>query len=211
MNQVCARRAPRPAGGRTAALVLAAGAATRFGRDKRLHPIDGQPLLARTLAVYRAVLDDVAVVARPGEAAIAALARAAECRLVEAPEAHLGQARSLAAGVAAMRAADGLVIGLGDMPFVARATVRALVATLASAPGRIVQPTHRGRAGNPVAFPSIYFDALTRLTGDVGAKLLIAAAGSVAMPTDDANILRDVDTPADLQARRAAPTPAHPC
>ena len=183
-----------------AAVVLAAGAAKRFGSDKRLHPVNGQPLLARTLAVYRTALDDVAVVARPGEAAIAALARAAGCRFVEAPEARHGQSRSLAAGVAATRTVDGLVIGLGDMPFVASATVGALAAALTRQPQFIVQPTHRGRAGNPVAFPAIHFDALTRLTGDAGAKGLIAAAADVLrLPTDDANILRDVDTPADIR------------
>ena len=39
---------------RCGALVLAAGYSRRFGEDKRAYPIDGKPLLARTLESVRA-------------------------------------------------------------------------------------------------------------------------------------------------------------
>ena len=185
---------------RIAALVLAAGSSKRFGGDKRLHPIDGVPMLPRTLAAYRAVLDDVGVVVRPREPAVASLVETAGCRLIEAPDAEQGQSRSLAAGVTAMRHADGLLIGLGDMPFLAPSTVHALVAAMRRNPHRILRPTHNGRAGNPVGFPACCFDALTRVTGDVGARDLIATSDRVLrLSTDDPNVLRDVDTPADAQ------------
>lgn len=179
-----------------AAIVLAAGGATRFGGDKRLHPIDGQPMLARTLALYRAVLDDVGVVIRPGEPAIAALAAAAGCRVIEAPDAPLGQSRSLAAGVVAMAHADGLLVGLGDMPFVAPATLRALVAAMVERPRAIARPVHAGRPGHPVGFPANLFDALERIEGDQGARGLIAASACVtAVAVDDPGIHEDVDRP----------------
>ena len=194
----------RPPGQRKvhiAAVVLAAGASKRFGSDKRLHPIDGTPMLARALAAYRAVLDDVGVVVRPRQPVVAALVEAAACRLIEAADAEQGQARSLAAGVAAMRHADGLLIGLGDMPFLAHSTLHALVSTMRRQPRRIVRPTHQGRAGNPVGFPSSCFDALTRLTGDVGARDMIAKSEQVLLcSTDDPNVLRDVDLPARARA-----------
>ena len=176
-----------------AALVLAAGASRRFGSDKRLHLVDGEPMLARTLAIYRQACADVAVVIRPDQPEIAALARAAGCRVVEAQDAVLGQSRSLAAGVDAMRHADHLIVGLGDMPFVQPDTVRALAAALTAAPTRIVQPTYKHRPGNPIGFPAAYFDELARIRGDVGARQVVAASGPQRIEVDDPGILQDID------------------
>ena len=183
-----------------AALVLAAGASRRFGSDKRLHPIHGQPMLARSLALYREVLGDVAAVVRPGEPAIAALVAAADCRVVEAADAALGMAHSLAAGVAAMRHADGLLIGLADMPFVRPNTLRALVAAMQHHPTRIVRPAHNGEPGNPVGFPTSRFDALTRLEGDAGARHMLAgcAPDVFTVRVDDVGVLRDVDRASEV-------------
>ena len=182
-----------------AALVLAAGAARRFGSDKRLHPIDGQPMLAHTLALYREVLGDVAAVVRPDEPAVAAVAVAANCRVIEAADAALGMSRSLAAGVAAMRHTRGLLIGLADMPFVRPNTLRTLVAAMQSHPQRIVRPTHNRRPGNPVGFPPSHFDALTRLKGDAGARdILVGRTDVLAVPVDDVGVLRDVDQPSEI-------------
>lgn len=188
-----------------AALVLAAGASRRFGSDKRLHPVDGQPMLARTLATYRQVLDEVGVVIRPGQPAIAALVRTAACRPIEAADAAAGLSRSLAAGVAALRHADGLLIGLGDMPFVAPATLRALLAAMTQNAAGVVRPRYGGVNGNPVGFPPSSYDALTRLTGDAGARELLAkSAGVLAVDVDDAGVLQDVDhKPAPAQTTPA--------
>lgn len=179
-----------------AAVVLAAGASRRFGSDKRLHTVDGQPMLARTLSIYRSVLADVGVVIRPNEPAVAALAAAACCRTIEAADAPLGLSRSLAAGVAAMRHADGLLVGLADMPFLRPETLRTLAATMRRLPRRIVRPIHAGTLGNPVGFPPSQYDALTQLQGDAGARDMLAGnADVVTVPVDDAGVLRDVDRP----------------
>ena len=184
-----------------AGLVLAAGAARRFGADKRLHPIQGQPMLARTLSVFRQVLTDVGVVIRPGEPDIAALATAADCRVIEAEDAALGLSRSLAAGVAAMRHAHGLLIGLADMPFARPDTLRTLLTAMRRHPRRVVRPLHDGKPGNPVGFAASHYCALMRLQGDAGARDLVAkSAGVLHVPVQDAGVLRDVDQADDLLA-----------
>ena len=152
-------------------------------------------MLARTLSLYREVLDDVTAVVRPDEPAIAALVAAADCRVIEAADAALGMSRSLAAGVAAMHA-DGLLIGLADMPYVRPNTVRALVAAMQRHPERIVRPLHKGKAGNPVGFPASQYHALTTLRGDAGARDLLAERTDVfVVEVDDSGVLRDVDRP----------------
>ena len=146
--------------------------------------------------VYRLVFDDVFVVVRPGESIVGDLARAAGCALVEAVDAERGQSRSLAAGVAAMTSAPGLVIGLGDMPFVKPATLRALIAEMAFHTEAIVRPRHDARPGNPIGFPPSTYAALTRIEGDTGARQVVAASDKVQfVDVDDLGILTDVDRP----------------
>lgn len=194
------------------AIVLAAGRARRFGSDKRLHPVNGVPMLARTLGTYRAVFDVVTAVIRPGETEVAELVRGAGCRVVEAPDAHLGQSRSLAAGVAALTASHnsadraetapstsdpyGLIIGLADMPFVAEETLRRMAEAMIGHPDAIVRPRCGGRAGNPVGFPDRLVPELVRLRGDAGARQLISASKSVVyVDVDDDGVLVDIDRP----------------
>ena len=178
------------------ALILAAGSARRFGGDKRLFPIDGVPMLSRTLEAYRAVFDAVAVVIRPREPRIADIVRTAGAHIVEAPDAVRGQSRSLAAGVAALGEVPGFVVGLGDMPFVAPATLRAIVDEMSAYPEHIVRPRHAGQPGNPVGFPAHACAALAGIEGDTGARDVIAASDRIRfVAVDDAGILTDVDRP----------------
>ena len=181
---------------RPPALILAAGSARRFGSDKRLFPIDGVAMLVRTVDVYRTVFDEVVVVIRPAEPRIADLVQAAGARVVEAADASRGQSQSLAAGVAACDQAPGLVVGLGDMPFVAPATLRAIADAMSAFPGHIVRPRHEGQPGNPVGFPAHAFAALARIQGDTGAREVVAASENVRfIEVDDRGILTDVDQP----------------
>ena len=153
-------------------------------------------MLSRTMDVYRAVFDEVAVVIRPGEPRIADLVRAADARVIEAADASQGQSRSLAAGVAAFDHALGLVVGLGDMPFVAAATLQAIVDEMSANPEHIVRPRHAGQPGNPVGFPARTFPALARIEGDTGARAVVDASDHVRfVEVDDAGVLADVDRP----------------
>lgn len=183
------------------AALLAAGASRRFGSDKRLHLIDGRPMLALTLAAYRAVFAEVAVVIRPDEPGVASLVAAAGARSVEAERAHEGQSRSLAAAVRAMWHCDGLIIGLADMPFVQPGTLTALRETLIRKPEHVARPVCDERPGNPVGFPRRLFATLTGLAGDMGAKSVIAQDQRVTLVcVRDDGIHRDIDRPSKITA-----------
>jgi molybdenum cofactor cytidylyltransferase len=106
---------------------------------------------------------------------------------------------SLAHGIRASFDADAWIVALGDMPRIRVATIRAVASALATG-AIIAAPTYRGTRGHPVGFAGALRDALAALSGDAGAReVLRTERGRVQlMDCDDAGVLADVDTPADL-------------
>ena len=150
-----------------------------------------------------------AVVLAPEDAAAAARVRAAGAMVAVNPQPSAGLGASLACGVAALPdALDGVLVLLGDMPRVRAATCRALLDAFERAPPTAaLAPVHVGTRGHPVLFGVAHRPALAALTGDVGARRVLAAADVVPIAVDDPGILLDVDTPEDL-ARAAGAPPA---
>ncbi len=185
-------------------VLLAAGRGSRFGSDKRWQPLaDGTPMALASAQALRKALPQVVAVVGAGEEALAVRLAACGCRPVLCADAALGMGHSLAAGVAAAADAAGWLVALADMPWIRPATHRRVAEALrrrASA----VRAVCEGRPGHPVAFPPDWFEDLLALSGDAGARRLLAARPPLACPVDDPGVLRDVDRPADLGAADAA-------
>ena len=194
-----AERHVRPVGG---ALILAAGFGRRFGSDKRTHTLpDGRTLLQATCARYQEVYDRLCVVLRPEDEALARQIRAlpGNPEIALAADARLGMGHSLAAG--ARTVSDEwkwASVALGDMPFVAAATLRELLEVFFARDAQsIVQPVCNGRPGHPVTFPGECFAELCTLAGDEGARTLLKNTDRLHRhPVGDQGVLMDVDTPA---------------
>jgi molybdenum cofactor cytidylyltransferase len=138
---------------------------------------------------------------------MAELAAAAGVQVIECPEAVDGMGHSLAAGVRATSEAGGWIVMLGDMPRVQPATVRAIARAL-QAGATVAIPRHHGRRGHPVGLNRCLGRRLAELRGDEGARSIVAAlaGGVVDLDVDDAGVLADIDTPADLAAGDSAAT-----
>lgn len=185
----------------TIALILAAGVASRFGSDKRRAELaDGRTLLAASLEGARRVFDEVHLVLRPEDDPVA-LGLPEDCSIILCEDAGQGMGHSLAAGVRALSTgrADAIAVLLGDMPWIAESSLRALLARADAA--RIVFPVHQGERGHPVLFGRKFWAELQQLTGDEGARRVLRAHASawVAVGVDDPGVLRDVDSPAALR------------
>ena len=180
---------------RTAAILLAAGASRRFGTDKRLHRLDGTAMVVRTAARYAETFNTLFVVTRKDDDAVARLVEPLEPTIVIAEQAAQGMGRSLAAGVAAAASHPFVFIALADMPFAQPATLRGLLEL--AAPGCIVRPLYKGTPGHPVGFAQDYYEALTQLEGDQGAREVIRrhSRSLVQLWTDDAGVVKDIDRP----------------
>lgn len=189
---------------RVTGILLAAGHARRFGSNKLVAALDdGTPVVVASARRLAAAVDDVLAVV-PGEGGLVESLLAAEGIATQrCPEARHGMGHSLACGAARAGGADAMLVMLGDMPFVAPATLERLVTMLRDG-AAIVVPTHDARDGHPVGFAARFGAELAGLSGDRGARAVLAAhAGEVVrVAVDDPGIHQDIDVPADLQGQR---------
>ena len=184
-----------------AVVVLAAGASDRFGADnKLLAMIDGKPMLTHVLdCVASLSLTRKIVVVRRDDWGVASLINTRIFDIVENSNAANGMGSSVSAGISECSDVDGVMLTLGDMPFVQHTTYLELLAAFHDHSDKtVVAPAYKGRRGHPVLIRRQHFAALKALDDDTGAKHIVAAnaATFLAVPTEDAGILQDVDTPA---------------
>ena len=111
-----------------------------------------------------------------------------------------GMGDSIAAGVSARADAPGWLLLPADMPRVLPATLRQVAQALQT--HAVAYAQYRGRRGHPVGFAAEMFSELVNLSGDEGARRLVARYPALAIDVDDAGALIDIDTAQDLAALR---------
>ena len=187
------------------ALVLAAGAGSRFGGAKLLAPIGGVPVIRRTVeAVSAAGFGDVLVVVGALGREIGEALAGLDCRLVEAADWRKGLAASIRAGVAALPDdGDGAFLFLGDMPLVPVARCGEL-ARLAQQSGYAARPRVDGKPGHPVCFLRPALPDLTLLSGDRGAGDVLRGRAVAYLDTDESGALLDIDDAGSLALAECA-------
>jgi molybdenum cofactor cytidylyltransferase len=134
-------------------------------------------------------------------------------RFVHAADYAEGLSASLKAGIAAVpEDCAAALVCLGDMPLVTGRMIDRLLSNYDPDEGRlIVLPTFRGKQGNPMLWDRRFFAEILQITGDSGARFLLAkhmeAVVEVEM-ADDA-VLRDFDTTESLATlpQRLRPEP----
>jgi CTP:molybdopterin cytidylyltransferase MocA len=163
-----------------AAIVLAAGAATRFGAPKQ------RLLLPRVLARLAASpVEEIVVVAG------AYPLEAAEARVVACPEWSRGPGASLRCGLAALaKDAEAAVVCLADGPELAPAAVDRVLAAWRAGAGPVVVASYAGARGHPLVLGRPAWDDVP----DEGLRALPA----VLVPCDDLGSPGDVDLADDI-------------
>ncbi|MFM2069695.1 MAG: hypothetical protein RLZZ584_4604 [Pseudomonadota bacterium] len=192
-------------------VVLAAGRGSRFGgtTHKLAQPFGSASVLVATIGTALSSGLPTVVVTTAGLVSTVQPVVAARDIVLLPPVGSpsrepLGMGYSIATGVAARAQAPGWIILPGDMPLIRTATLHAVAQALEQHPVAYAQ--HRGRRGHPVGFSAELYSDLVKLSGDEGARRLVARYPAHAVEVDDPGVLIDVDTPEDLvQARRARP------
>ena len=165
-----------------AAVVLAAGASTRFGAPKQ------RLLLPAVLQRVRAAgLDEVVVVLGAHEADVGAAT-------VLCPEWERGPGASLRCGLAALGAeVDAAVVVLADGPELSPTAVRRVIAAWRHSAEPVVAASYGGVRGHPLVLARPAW-------GDIPDEGL-RAREPVLVPCDDLGSPGDVDRPSDLPER----------
>lgn len=196
-----------------AAVVLAAGASVRMGRNKLLLTLGGETVVGRAVRTAAAAgLDPVVVVTGHEHEAVEAALHRLPCRTVFNSEHARGQHTSVGAGVAALagdsappeaRCTAAIVI-LADMPFVTAEMLRAVAERHAATGAPVVASRYGGKiTAPPILYDRRLFAELTRMDRRCGRQVVQrhrAAAVEVDWPEE---MMRDLDRPSDYANARA--------
>lgn len=171
---------------RVAAVVLAAGAATRFGSPKQ------RALLPEVLArLETGPVDEIVVV--EGAYRLCVDSTQANVRLVSCAEWERGPGASLRCGLAALADdVDAAVVVLADGPRLAPRAVARVIESWHEKGGEVVAASYGGVRGHPLLIARAAWESVP----DEGLR----AVAPRLVPCDDLGAPGDVDTPADLAA-----------
>lgn len=182
------------------AIVLAAGASTRFGGIKQLVRIDGRPLLHTTVSRAVEIAGAATIVVLGAHAAeLAPLLTHTPATVVINRDWREGIGSSIRAGIARLPAGcSGVLLALADQAAVTAQDLQRLVSAWRRQPDYVVASLYAGAVGVPAIFPRSRFRELGELRGDLGARMLLRRNPDrvVRVPMESAAL--DIDTPEDL-------------
>jgi CTP:molybdopterin cytidylyltransferase MocA len=183
-------------------LVLAAGAARRFGSPKQLVRIGGRPLLHRSASIAAEVAgQSVTVVLGAHAELLAPLLKHATGNVVINRHWEEGLASSLREGVRSLPSAcDGVMIVLADQVAVTGHDLARLAAAWRAQPEWLIAASYDGHTGVPAVFPRWTFPGFNDLRGDSGARVMLERHAGRVLRIPMPNAAVDIDTPEDLLA-----------
>jgi len=185
-------------------IILAAGGSTRMGRVKQLLPIAGTTLLRR------AVETALATTFRPIVVVLGCEAEACRAEIASLPvEVAInsdwaeGLGTSLRVGVETLERIapeiSGAMVLLPDQPTVTAAWLEELRARWHPPEAPLVATNHEGHGGVPALLGREFFPELLALSGDGGARVVLANNRARAILLRPPQPVTDLDTPEDLR------------
>jgi molybdenum cofactor cytidylyltransferase len=200
-----------------AGIILAAGAASRFGQPKQLLDYHGQPFIRAVAETALAGgLAPVVIVTGAYAEQVAAAVRDLPVMVVHNKNWKEGQSTSVKVGINAIAdpfpgpppfsvnsgkwgRVGGAVFLLADQPQVTQHIIQALVERHAISGATITAPLAADRRANPVLFDRETFTEMLKLSGDTGGRALFTKFPVDYVPWHDESLLFDVDTEDDYR------------
>ena len=190
-------------------VIPAAGASSRMrGRDKLLMDVGGEPLLRRQVRAALGTGHPVIVALPVAHQARHRVIADLPVRIADVRDAAAGMGTSIAEAVR-IAGPSRIMILPADMPHLGTPEIKALIDAASTTPSRIWRAMDAaGTPGHPVLLPLSFYDRLTALSGDDGARVLLKDERVMlaALPGDAA--LLDLDTPEVWEAFRKSETEA---
>jgi CTP:molybdopterin cytidylyltransferase MocA len=189
--------------GGVSAILLAAGAGSRFGGGKLLAKLNDMPLVEHVLVALEASpVDKTVVVVGADAKRLREVCEPYGFRIVENPEWTRGQSTSVRAGLRALGPeARAAVVLLADQPLVGADAVKRLVEAFEGG-AKVAVAAYGGEPRNPVLFSREVWPLLeAELSGDEGARPFLRRHQDLVtrVPCDEVGDPVDVDTAEDLR------------
>jgi molybdenum cofactor cytidylyltransferase len=188
---------------RVGAVVLAAGEAKRFGRQKLTVPFRDTTIIGSVVsALEKAGMGPIVVVAGPRGAEISRALCGSRAKIVTNPAPERGMLSSVQTGVSALpEEVQRFLVVLGDQPRIRPADLAHLLETQERHGKGIAIPTYEGKRGHPVALHRCYREAILGCDERKTLRDVIHSHPDdivdVEMPTDA--VTRDIDTQEQYQ------------
>ena len=186
-----------PDSSNVAAIVLAAGQSTRMGTDnKLLTELKSKTLLHHVLLnLQQSMVSDVIVITGHESEIVKSSIDNFDVQCIENDQYTQGLSTSIKCGIENLTEhTEAVLICHGDMPFVSTGIINKIVNAYIDS-SKIVLPVYLGQKGNPLLWPKSYFRELSQLSGDVGAKQILAKHKDavIHLEVDNFGVLLDID------------------
>lgn len=194
-----------------AAMIPACGRSARMGAPKLLLPIGGVPLIQHVIKALRdGGVELVLVVGPPASFPAASEVHKAACaaraKLLVPAQPTPDMRASFEAGIEWLishghHAPEALLLSPGDSPAISANLVSALIFAWREHDVDFVVPTHEGKRGHPLLMSWRHAQRVRDLPPNTGVnRLLVDPAARIhTIPTDDPEVVLDLDTPEDYR------------
>ncbi|BDC18144.1 nucleotidyltransferase family protein [Acidianus sp. HS-5] len=174
------------------AVILAAGEGRRFGKNKLLEKINGKTIIEHVLS--NVDMERAIIVGKYAQELFPYLKNEI---VIYNPKWMEGISTSIKLGLRFFQNYDGVLIALGDMPFVKTEDIHKIIDSFNSECNAII-PTYKETWGNPVILSKKIFDKVMEINGDVGAKKILKNMKNLCFVECSKGVIIDIDTINDL-------------
>lgn len=190
-------------------ILLAAGNSSRLGQSKQQLPIDGQPLLVRSVEVLlHAGLGRVVVVLGADAYANRKLLTSLPVEIVNNKDWAKGMGNSLKAGLRQLQQGsvpEAIILSVCDQPYLSTTVIISLIEHFQLHECDYVASAYGDTLGPPALFGPAFYDRLGQLPDAAGAKKLFDGSGEA---VDFPEGIIDIDTPDDYLKVKGGKKPA---
>jgi molybdenum cofactor cytidylyltransferase len=187
------------------AILLGAGESKRMGVDKLSLPWGRKTVLKHCFeTLLQSEVREVVVILGIRNKGIKHLFQGPKSKVIVNPYSDKGMSTSIKKGIQGIHPnSNGILIALGDQPFLKTRTINALIRAFGQGKDGIIIPSFRRRRGHPIIFHRRYKEELLNLKGDVGGKSIIEEHPEDVrvVPVKSIGVVKDIDTWQDYKER----------
>lgn len=186
-----------------AILILAAGASSRMGKTKQLLPWEDTTLLGNAIRKAKDTNAKSVVVVLGAHAKSIRREVQENVDFVENTIWASGLGSSIACGTEFLmrkrNKTNGILIMLADQPLIDTPYLNSMMSAFDAGQKEIIATAYKNRAGVPALFAKSYFEKLTKLDDDFGAKKIIDRHDADVLVLDPGKKTVDIDTKSEYE------------